>query len=389
MMIKKKSRSYNQEELKNICDMLCSNIEELLESLDISDYRMCDKMVLTSCPIHGGDNNAALNLYHSGDYYRGNWTCHTQHCEQVFKGSIIGFVRGCLSHKKYDWQKSGDNTVSFNDTIKFIKEFLNYKDNDKTLYDIKKNQEKTMFARAINGIVNNEQHNNTQILREKAIKFLDIPSKYFLSRGFSEEILKKYDVGECHNNKKEMHDRAVVPVYDDAGKCLIGCTGRSIYEICKLCGSYHNPNNQCPDDYKKYRYSKWKHSKNFKTENCLYNIWYAKTYIQESFTVIIVESPGNVWSLENNGIRNSVAIFGSNISHKQKAIIDMTGAMNIITIMDNDEAGRLAAEKINSKFFKTHNISNITLPDKYNDLAEMSKEDISRYILPEIRKVFA
>jgi len=389
MTIKKKSRSYNQNELKHMCDMLCSDIEQLLEALDINDYRICDKMILASCPIHGGDNNSALNLYHAGDYYRGNWTCHTQHCEHVFKGSIIGFIRGCLSHQKYDWQKSGDNTVSFSETIKFVKEFLNYKDNDKALLNIKKNQEKTMFVRAMNEINDSKIDDVVRIPRQSAIKSLDIPSKYFLGRGFSAEILKKYDVGECYNDKKEMSHRAVVPIYDEKGEYLIGCTGRSIFEVCEQCGSYHNNNTKCPDDHQKYRHSKWKHSKNFKTDNCLYNMWSAKPHIQSSLTVIVVESPGNVWALENAKIHNSVAIFGSSISHKQKALIDMTGAMNVITIMDNDEAGAIASEKIKNRFCKTHNISNVLLPNHYNDLAEMSKEDIEEYILPQIIGAFS
>lgn len=387
-MNKKKSRSYNQQELKHICDMLCANIENLLEALDINDYRMCDKMVICSCPIHGGDNSSALNLYHSGDFYRGNWTCHTQHCEHTFKGSIIGFVRGCLSNKQHNWQENGDDTVSFYDTIKFIKKFLNYKNNSKELLALKKSQEKNHFTRAINSLSESKQKNEQpKIGREIAIKTLDIPSAYFLNRGFSKDILEKYDVGECYNPQKEMYKRAVVPVYDESGDFLIGCSGRSIFQCCDSCNAYHDPAIKCPDKNDKYKFSKWKHSKNFKTENCLYNLWSSKKHIKSTSTVIIVESPGNVWSLESAGIFNSVAVFGSNLSHKQKAIIDMTGAMNIITIMDNDEAGSIASEKLYEKFHKTHNITNIKIPDQYNDLAELPSQEIIDTILPTLNRI--
>lgn len=391
MTIKKKSHSYNQQELKHICDMLCENIEELLTSLDVQDYRMCDKMIIGNCPIHLGDNGSALNLYYEGDYYRGNWKCHTQHCENTFKGSIIGFVRGCLSSQKYNWQKPGDKTVSFSETIEFVKDFLNYKEDKNYTKTIVKKQEKSMFIRAINTISepikNPLENTENRIGRELASKSLAIPSQYFIDRGFDRNTLIKYDVGECTNPQKEMYNRAVVPVYDDTGQFLVGCTGRSINEICHQCNSYHEDSMDCPDQYNKYKYSKWRHSKNFKTDNYLYNLWSALENIKQTSTVVLVESPGNVWSLESAGINNSVAIFGSSISQKQKAIIDMTGAMNVILIMDNDEPGKIASEKIYDKFCKTHNVTNILISDPYNDLAEMPSHLIKDLICPQILKV--
>ena len=65
-------------------------------------------------------------------------------------------------------------------------------------------------------------------------------------------------------------------------------------------------------------HSKWRHNKDFKTQEHLYNMWFAKEFIQSTRTAIIVESPGNVWRLEEAGIHNSVAIFGTNLSIKQK-----------------------------------------------------------------------
>lgn len=84
-MIKKKSRSHSQNELKVLCDALCDNIENVLSSLDLHDYRDNSKMLTMSCPIHGGDNESALNLYYEGDTYRGNWKCRTHQCEKYFK----------------------------------------------------------------------------------------------------------------------------------------------------------------------------------------------------------------------------------------------------------------------------------------------------------------
>ena len=84
-MTKKKSPSHNQHELKIICDALCDNIEQVLEALDLHEYRDNGKMITMACPIHGGDNDSALNLYYEGDTYRGNWKCRTHGCEKYSK----------------------------------------------------------------------------------------------------------------------------------------------------------------------------------------------------------------------------------------------------------------------------------------------------------------
>ena len=101
-------RSIDQNKLKVLCDKLSDRAEELFDFFDI-EYIANDRYITSSCPIHGGDNATALNLYYVGEEYRGNWKCRTHHCERVFMGSIIGFVRGILSHKKLNWRKKGDD----------------------------------------------------------------------------------------------------------------------------------------------------------------------------------------------------------------------------------------------------------------------------------------
>jgi 5S rRNA maturation endonuclease (ribonuclease M5) len=377
----KKYRSYNQNELKLISDYLCDNIEHLLLVLNIKDYRLLDKMVVMACPVHGGDNQSALNLYHTGDTYRGNWKCRTHQCEQSFKSSIIGFIRGCLSNNKLNWSKPGDDTVSFSDTTAFIESLMKDKPN---ISIEKKHENKQSF---INTVQKLKKSNNEKILgvsRKTVQKQLQIPSPYFLSRNFSANILNKYDVGECFTPGKEMNNRAVVPIYDVDSETMIGCTGRSIFEKCKLCGSFHSQSKQCPGPDEIWLYSKWKHSKNFKTQESLYNLWYAKSYIKDSKTAIIVESPGNVWKLEEAGIHNSIAIYGSSFTNKQKLLLDTIGAMHLITIMDNDTAGQQGATQIYSKCNRTYNVQNIVVPA--NDIAELTVSDINTIIKPQLQE---
>ena len=377
-----KSRSYNQAKLKILSDKLCDKIEYILSYFD-KEYKNNSKMITMNCPIHGGDNPSAINIYPEGDSYRGNWKCRTHHCEEIFKGSILGFIRGILSNRNNGWSKSGDKTCTFQETLEFAQNLINEK-----LESIKVNKnhiEKSNFVNTINHISSTKQIQTDRVKREQIIKALNIPSQYFIDRGFTPEILLKYDVGDCKNPNKEMFNRAVVPVYDDDHAYMVGCTGRSIFNQCLVCGYYHNSNDSCPDDRFAWLMSKWKHNKDFKTQECLYNFWFAQEYIKKQNYAIVVESPGNVWRLEESGIHNSVAIFGSSLSDKQKMLLDMSGALSLVLIMDNDEAGKKASEQIIKKCNRTYNLYNINM--SHNDVASMSTQEILSEIVPKLKEL--
>jgi DNA-binding protein Fis len=360
-----KSNSYNQEKIKVLSDMICKDIERLLDTLHIEDYRMLDNMVIMSCPIHGGDNSSAFNLYHTGDSYCGNWKCRSHKCEEYFKSSIIGFIRGCLSRSQKGWEKNGDEMVSFKEAIDFASKFINQ--DLRSLKVSNKEKEKNNFINTVR-YINNQTNviDIPKINRNVVRKNLSIPSQYFISRNFSPAILDKYDVGDCLSSNKEMSNRAVVPVYDMDHSYMIGCSGRAIGEL--------KP--------------KWKHSAGFKAENVLYNYWFAKEYIKNTGVVVLVESPGNVWKLEEAGIHNSVGIFGSSLADKQKMLLDISGAMTIVTIMDNDDAGKKASEQIANKCNRTYNIKNINIVN-YNDIAEMPLEEIEKQINTKLKELIS
>ncbi len=380
-MNQKSSLTKDQAKLKIICDDLCDSIYDLLDAFQI-DYRNNSKMISMSCPIHGGDNKSAVNLYPEGERYRGNWKCRTHNCEQIFKSSIIGFIRGILSHNKYGWTKDGDKACSFDEALDFALKFLNKDFN--SIKVSKTAKDKQFFSNAITYLTNNP--NNASVgprpSREQIRRSLAIPASYYIDRNYSSEILDKYDIGLCSKPDKEMYNSVVTPIYNNDYQYMIGCSGRSIFEKCKTCSSYHNNQHDCPAEHSRWLFSKWKHSANFKSQNCLYNFWFAKSFIQQSAIAIIVESPGNVWRLEENGIHNSVAMFGSSLSDRQKIILDSSGAMTLIILTDQDDAGRKAAEQISLKCKNTYRIF---IPQiSKADVAEMTpveiKEQISDYI---------
>lgn len=150
-----------------------------------------------------------------------------------------------------------------------------------------------------------------------------------------------------------MYMRAVVPIYDDDYKYVIGCSGRSIY-------------NWTP---------KWIHSKGVNIENVLYNYWFAKEFIKKTKTAIIVESPGNIWKLEEAGIHNAVALMGGDFSVAKQWKLDRCGVCDIIVVMDCDPAGGRHARKIIDECSRFYNIKNVQLTSA-NDLGEMSIKQI-------------
>lgn len=381
-MKKTKSRSHNQHKLKILSDKICDRIDDLLSYFNL-EYKASGKLISMSCPIHGGDNSSAFNLYPEGEKYRGNWKCRTHGCEEIFKSSIIGFIRGVLSHQDYGWTKDGEKAYSFEEAIAFSEKFLNQKVSDIKID--KKHIEKTNFVNTVSYINNKADTIGPQIGHNQIRKSLQIPSKYFLGRGFSETILEKYDVGDCIIRGKEMANRAVVPVYDMDNKYMVGCTGRSVFEKCKECNCHHQNDQPCPKDKESWLMSKWRHNKDFKTQEHLYNFWFAKEYIQKLKMAIIVESPGNVWRLEEAGIHNSVAVFGSSLSYKQKILLDISGALSLVLLMDNDDAGKKAVDNIKAKCNKTYNIFAISI--QYDDIASMSVDQIKHEIIPQIEKI--
>lgn len=382
---KKKSRSFSQAKIKSVCDELCDNIDILCETFDLN-CKHNNKMITMACPIHGGDNESALNLYYVGDSYRGNWVCRTHHCEKIFQPSIIGFLRGILSVKYNNWTQDGDEMYSFDNTMMTALKILN-----KEIKDIKvtnSNKEKQTFIKNIQSISTNAQTSTVANLpnRNMVRKALQIPPEYYISRGYSPDILDRYDIGLCDNPNKEMFDRVVVPIYDLEHQYMVGCSGRSIYEKCTNCSYYHNPSHKCISNEYGWKYSKWKHNKDFKAKDHLYNLWFAKDHILKTGTAIIVESPGNVWRLEEAGIKNSVAIFGTSLGERQKMLLDCSGAMSLMVLLDNDEAGQSGYRQIYEKCYRTYNIKTLSIP--VNDIAELSVDEVRSSILPKMEKIY-
>jgi len=377
MIMKKKtwrSKYTDQQKINTLCDITLDRIENLYDYFDVR-WNRGSKVIFSSCFIHGGDNRSALNLYYNADY-RVHFKCRTHECESHFGTSILSLVRGGLSHIRHDWTTPGDKEVSLDDTIDFLLRrfelsFSNLKKGEKY------NTDHQDFCRIVNMTAGREAPKgliDVDFYRSK----VSIPSDYYLKRGYSIEVLNEYGVGTCKTFGKPMYNRAMVPILTEDGSKILGFTGRSIFEKCKECKQYHNPQKDC------YFFPKWWHTKGFEKEKVLYNYWKALKHIKKSGVVVLVESPGNVWRLEEAGIHNAVAIFGTVLNDDQKQLIDESGALSIIVLTDNDGAGQEAAKRINDTCCRTYRMYFPTLTS--NDVAELSVDRVTADIQPWIDK---
>lgn len=363
---------YSTEELKYISAQLCDRIDDLFEALGIEDVRKNHKTYICPCPIHGGDNISAFNIYPFGEEFRGNWICRTHSCERVFRSSIIGFIRGVLSRHKHDWSEPGDQTVSFQETLDFIDNFLEHgiKGIKKQNIKINKPKPKPILP---------PEPPKVKISRQTVRGLLKMPCAYYINRGYSKSILDKYDVGMCLNKGKEMYARIVVPIYNENHEYVVGCSGRSPHEKCDNCKCFHNQSKPCPPPEKQWMYCKWRHSKGFDAKKYLYNIWYAKEHIKKTKSAVLVESPGNVWKLEMCNIPNSVAMFGTSMfSLYQQKLLDDLGVEKLVLLLDQDEAGEKAAKRITKDLSDKYQIFKPSISK--NDVGDMNVEEINNTI---------
>jgi 5S rRNA maturation endonuclease (ribonuclease M5) len=348
------------------------DIDNLYKHFGIK-YVENEKTIRSCCHIHGGDNFGALNLYHKGNVL--HYKCYTHHCEEYFGKSFISMIRGLLSRQRFKWSQPGDNTVSFKEAIEFLKAFA--KQELCPQYDSDREMDDFISAMDLFGEETCEEK-KCYPSREELRRKLKIPARYFLNRGYSSSVLDEYDVGTCTNYDTEMYNRAVVPIYNRNYLC-VGLTGRSVFEMCNICKSYHAPNSQCR------MITKWRNSKNFTKRNFLYNLNKAKNFIRQTKVAVIVESPGNVWRLEEAGIHNSVGLFGTFMSDKQVFLLDDLGTMALIIIMDKDGAGKKAEQVLKEKYSGMYNLYFLNISQA--DVGKMSVKEINTEIKPFLSKI--
>tara|TARA_Y100000593_G_scaffold26231_2_gene52170 strand:- start:4676 stop:5602 length:927 start_codon:yes stop_codon:yes gene_type:complete len=202
-----------------------------------------------------------------------------------------------------------------------------------------------------------------KILSKDRLNALVPDHSYWQGRGISEDTIKIFKGGMMLEEGR-MKNRYVFPIFDSRER-LIGVTGRYTLSI--------------PEGSK---IPKWKHYPSKKAWK--YPLFLNNEIISEKKEVIVVESVGDMLSLWDAGIKNSVVTFGLDISNEMLSSFLRFKVKKVILSFNNDEAsnsaGNEAAKKNERKllrYFDKDQVK-ISFPTK-NDFGEMSKEEIKEW----------
>lgn len=287
------------------------------------------------CPCHAGDNQNSFSVRLEGYH---NWACYTKLCQEDHGSDLIGLVSGILSYRK-------GKSVVFPYVLDYCEEKIGIADSAPVDCDFNRlciNLNKTIETPKILG--------DRRILSE-----LNIPSPYFLNRGYSADTLKKFCIGDCLNPQKPMFNRAVCPIFQEDGVHIIGAAGRTISEKSYL--------------------QKWKYSYGFKSGSNLYGLWLALPEIQRTSRIILVEGMMDVAKLHEMCYTNTCGLFGVNITGNQIEILNRLGVMNVDFLLDGDEAGELAGKRNYEKCKDYFNVRVLVCP-KSKDPDELTKDEL-------------
>jgi 5S rRNA maturation endonuclease (ribonuclease M5) len=372
-----------QARLNALTEVASYRLEELLGELGV-DLRLRGKMWVGPCPIHGGNNASALTLYPDGHTTRGNWKCRTQGCHQVFHCTLLGFVWGVLSFQN-GWRRREDSRcqVAFKEAVWWVCRFLGVKLNE-VQADIALAQRKQFVAEmATLGRYPEQLVEGWEL--EQVRSRLVLPSPYYLARGYSAAILDRYSVGDCRseNPADKFYARTVVPVLDRQGRRVIGATARTHHPECAHCKRWHAADAPCPegrDDLRRPVYAKWRHTDGLCVEDTLYNWWSAADPIRRQGAVVLVEGPGDVWRLEEAGVRNAVALFGKSLEDPQQVLLESSGALDVVLLLDQDKAGRTGVADIKERLERTFRMRIPEVAAK--DVGDMTAEQVRTQVVP-------
>ena len=343
----------DKNQLIVLSNMVAEKITDLFDLFGVRYFEQYDR-ITSVCPIHeGADNPQAFTVTTTRDQYFGYWRCWTHGCENKFVPTPIGLIRGLLT------AKSGEE-VSFPEAIKFAIDFTS--SSIEELEQEGKNFKLEKFIELSERVYSDPVKTKYSVRRTVVRETLSRPVVYYIDRGYEEKTLDIFDIGICTDQAKQMKNRIVAPVYDDDHEFMIGCVGRATHE---------NSNG-----------NKWINSKHFNSGAHLYGYWLAKDAIRKTKTAVLVEGQGDVWRLYESGIRNSVGMFGSSLSDGQARILETSGALNIVILTDNDEAGAKAEQSIINKCDR---LFHIICPEfSKDDIGDMTVDEINKEIKPQL-----
>jgi hypothetical protein len=184
---------------------------------------------------------------------------------------------------------------------------------------------------------------------------------YWKKRGVKESTVATFKGGIAKNGR--MYYRYVFPIFNEREE-IIGFNGRDVLHSAKRV--------------------KWKILGKKKT--FCYPYLFNKELLHEVRKVILVESIGDMLRLWDNGIKNTLVLFGVHVSPMLAATLIKIDPTEIVIAVNNDklkngDAGNKASAKIKTKlssYFDPEKII-IHLPQEENDFGDMTDDQIKSW----------
>lgn len=333
--------------LQQIKNLLNSKSNQVFEKLGMTCENMGNN-VYSTCPIHDHSDNPRAFSYCND---RGIWKCWTRECQHEYRNDILGLIHGVLVKQ--------NGKADFNDVLQWInKEFgINQRKNT-TTPEPEYEDEFQDLIKCLKDSSSFPTHKEIDIDPK-----IEIPSKYFLNRGFNSKTLEYFGVGDCYDKQSKLYERAIIPIFDDNGQ-------RKIAYICRAIKEYKIP---------KFLI----YPKGFDKRFELYNLHNALPHINETNTLFIVEGQGDVWKLYEAGILNAVGIYGRTLSKEQQKKLQTLAITHMIILTDNDQAGRESKIQLQRQLGRFYKLSFPYINHK--DIGDMSSKQIKDNILSQIR----
>lgn len=233
-----------------------------------------------TCCNPDGDNSSAVNVMLNDTLNCTNYTRPDYKVKYNIR-DIITLIQFFL----------GD--ISLNDSIKYIEEICNIKDNN-----ISKRSDTVRKLKKLKQNITKDFSCNDKVLNENELnQYMNVYINHkFLNEGITEEIQDEFQI-----RYDLISNRAIIPIRNDKGE-LITFKGRSLFD----------------DEYRKeHGINKYIYSHKFSGKYYLYGEYENREFIKNANEIIVFEAEKSVQQSASFGIRNCVAISKHDFSTQQ------------------------------------------------------------------------
>ena len=309
-------------------------------------------------------------------------TCHCFGCGKG--GNPISFI---MEHEQ----------MTYPEALRWLAKKYNIEIQERELSNEEKEQQsqrESMF------IVNEWACKYFEDLLHNDVDGVAIGMQYLRSRGFRDDVIKKFQLGYDSDNRYQLAERAKSAGYKDdfllktgicykneqTGELIDRYAGRVVFPWIGVSGKVVGFTARVLDQRTKgvnQKYVNSPDSEIYHKANELYGIWQAKRAIAKENRVYMVEGQADVISLYQSGIENVVANSGTALSLNQIHMLHRFTA-NITLLYDGDAAGIHAAMRGTDMLLSEGmNLKVLLIPDGKDpdELARtMSAEELKTFL---------